>query len=862
MRRKPEILAPAGSIEGLKAAIAAGCDAVYIGGSRFGARAFADNPALDEMMDAIAYCHLHDVKIYLTVNTILKDREIQNALFSFLRSYYEAGIDAVIVQDMGVLHFIKEHFPSLAIHASTQMTLTMGKGTKLLKQYHVTRMVPARELTIEELCQMRKDTDLELEVFVHGALCYCYSGQCLFSSMLGGRSGNRGRCAQPCRMSYQCQGPSKKGMDRLAESKFRGIKAGDYLLSPKELCNLLYLPELIEAGVDSFKIEGRMKRPEYTAFVTAIYRKYADLYFSLGKKGYQRYLSEHEREWQEDLRCLAEIYNRSGFTQGYLEGLAGDITKRHPQKGGEMLASLRPKHGGVCVGEVLSVGRQEVVYRTSKRLSAQDVVEFRNAWQQPSYEYTLGTDVAANQKVTARYQKGSKIQAGDKVYRTKDAALLADIRERYIDSKRQLAVCGRLAAEKGKELRLLVERKSSQRVENGLAAQKVEPSESVLRGQNKETQQEVIRIECLGDIYQEANNHPATEESVKKALNQTGNSPFYFEELTVELSGSLFLPVGALKKLRRQAFELLETKITEGFRRNDTVPESDEKERNIQWSETTEIPNVGKASPVLTASVMTDGQLEAVLNCHDILVVYLQTEQMSAKELKQAYEKVLAAKKSPWLAMPNVFRHPVWKLFEKEWEKEDGIFSLAWDGFLVKNMEALHFLTEVAGVEKRKIRLDYNMYVMNREACDFWQEQGITLFTVPLEATRSEMETYPYLSQMELLLYGKVPLMVSAQCVYANTRGCGIDSAKQAQTICFQDQKKRVFEAVNYCKYCYNVIYQKEPVYLKVLVDQKQIAVSSMRYAFTTESPDEVMRILAGTVQEKTQTGHFEKGIE
>lgn len=670
MQRKPEILAPAGSVEGLKAAIAAGCDAVYIGGNRFGARAFADNPNLDEMIDAIAYCHLHDVKIYLTVNTILKDREIQNALFSFLRPYYEAGIDAVIVQDMGVLRFIKEHFPALAIHASTQMTLTMGKGTKLLEQYHVTRMVPARELTIEELCQMRRDTDLELEVFVHGALCYCYSGQCLFSSMLGGRSGNRGRCAQPCRMPYQCQKPSKKGADRLTEPKIHGMAAGDYLLSPKELCNLLYLSELIEAGVDSFKIEGRMKRPEYTALVTAIYRKYVDLYFTLGKKGYQRYLSEHEKEWQEDLRCLAEIYNRSGFTQGYLEGLAGDITKRHPQKGGEMLASLRPKHGGVCVGEVLSVGKQELVYRTSKRLSAQDVVEFRNVWQQPSYEYTLGTDVAANQKVTARYQKGSKIQAGDKVYRTKDAALLADIRGRYMDSKKQIAVRGRLEAEKGKELRLFVETRKSLRMENGLAVQDMgERSEIVLRGQNKETQQEIIRIECFGNICQEANNHPATEESVKKALNQTGSSTFYFEELTVELMGSLFLPVGELKKLRRQAFERLETKITGRFRRQDTVLEGAEKEGNAQWSEITEIRDVETASPALTASVTNGEQLEAVLQCPDILVVYLQTEQMSGKELRQAYEKVLAAKKSPWLVMPMVFRHPVWKLFEKRVEK-------------------------------------------------------------------------------------------------------------------------------------------------------------------------------------------------
>ena len=309
-RAKPEILAPAGSMEGLKAAIAAGCNAVYIGGNRFGARAFANNLDQDEMLEAIAYCHLHDVKLYMTVNTVLKDREIKEALFSYLRPYYEAGLDAVIVQDMGVLRFISRHFPKLAIHASTQMTLTMGKGKEFLEKYHVNRIVPARELTLRELCTMRRETSMELEVFVHGALCYCYSGQCLFSSMLGGRSGNRGRCAQPCRLPYH-----------MAEQN-RSEDA--YLLSPKELCNLPYLAEMIEAGIDSFKIEGRMKRTEYTAFVTSMYRKYVDLYFALGKEKYRDYIKKNQKEWEEDLQNLSDLYNREGFTQGYLTGQIGD----------------------------------------------------------------------------------------------------------------------------------------------------------------------------------------------------------------------------------------------------------------------------------------------------------------------------------------------------------------------------------------------------------------------------------------------------------------------------------------------------------------------------------------------------------
>lgn len=818
MRGKPEILAPAGSIKGMKAAIAAGCDAVYMGGSRFGARAYAENPKEDEMLEAIAYCHLHGVKLYMTVNTLLKSREMEDSLFSFLRPYYEAGLDAVIVQDVGVLRFVSRHFPGLAVHASTQMTLTMGQGAQELEKYHVTRMVPARELTLEELSQMRKDTELELEVFVHGALCYCYSGQCLFSSMFGGRSGNRGRCAQPCRMSYQIEGRKK------AE--------GDYLLSPMELCNLPYLPEMIEAGIDSFKIEGRMKRPEYTAFVTSMYRKYIDLYFELGSEKYREYLKQHDKEWQEDLRCLAELYNRSGFTQGYLEGKAGELSSRSFGRKGEMLSSLRPRHGGMYIGKVLSAGKHEVIYQTSKKLSAQDVVEFRDEKQQPSYEYTLGTDIAAGSKVTARYQKGCRIKPGDMVYRTKDATLLARIRESYLESETQLAVSGVLTAVADEPLRFVVCRKD--------AFGEVE-----------------FAAKCVGDICQKAEKQPATKESVYKTLNQTGNSRFYFEELEIQLEGELFLPVGALKKLRREALKQLEREIVDSFCRRDTI-EYDQAEEEI-WSE-----HISAEEPIISASVMLIEQLDAVLTREEISIVYLHTEVMNGKELAESFEKITEAGKQPWLILPNIFRKSIRAIFEKELAKENGIFSLHWDGYLVKNMEALHFLLQEAGISKEKLRLDHNMYLMNQEAYAFWKEQGIEQFTLPLEVTEEEMEHFSFLSQAELLVYGKMPLMISAQCITANTKGCmGNESALRNDCITFTNQKKQEFEAVNYCKYCYNIIYQKEPLYIKELVAKNaKLCSLQQRYSFTTENGSETVRVLEGSFEGKTQLGHFRLGVE
>ena len=264
-----EILAPAGSIESLRAAVCAGADAVYIGGTRFGARAFAKNPAEDELLEAIDYVHIHGRRIYLTVNTLLKDHEIEG-LYEYLLPYYLRGLDGVIVQDIGVLEYLRRYLPDLPVHASTQMTVTGAEGAAFLKEQGVVRVVPARELSLEEIRRMKERTGMEIECFVHGALCYCYSGQCLLSSMIGGRSGNRGQCAQPCRLPWQAAG--RKPAD---------------LMSLKDLCTIDLLPELMEAGIDSFKIEGRMKQPDYVYTVTRIYRKYADLYLEKGPGRYK-----------------------------------------------------------------------------------------------------------------------------------------------------------------------------------------------------------------------------------------------------------------------------------------------------------------------------------------------------------------------------------------------------------------------------------------------------------------------------------------------------------------------------------------------------------------------------------------------
>ncbi|MBO7709706.1 MAG: U32 family peptidase [Lachnospiraceae bacterium] len=316
---RPELLAPGGSFEGICAAVNAGADAVYAAGTMFGARAYADNPEEDMLLKAIDYCHLHGAKLYMTVNTLLKERELEENLTTFLRPYYEQGVDAVLVQDPGTLCLIRERFPDLPLHASTQMSVQSPDGARLAAALGISRIVPARELTLPEIRQIYEETGMEIECFIHGALCYSYSGQCLMSSLIGGRSGNRGRCAQPCRKRYT-----------LSEGKGRLLSdpAAPYLLSLKDICALQVLPELIDAGVASFKIEGRMKRAEYAAGVTAVYRKYIDLYMQQGMAGY--------RVDEADIRILQDLYNRGGFSSGYY----------HVTHTPKMMVMDRPNHAG------------------------------------------------------------------------------------------------------------------------------------------------------------------------------------------------------------------------------------------------------------------------------------------------------------------------------------------------------------------------------------------------------------------------------------------------------------------------------------------------------------------------------------
>lgn len=505
---RPEILAPAGSMDALKAAVHAGADAVYLGGSQFGARAYADNFDEAALIEAIEYAHIYGVKVYLTVNTLFRDEEISR-LYAYLSPFYEAGIDAVIVQDYGVMQAVSIWFPELPVHASTQMTITTPYAYDLLKEYGVTRIVPARELSIKEIAALKSGNSVpEIEVFVQGALCYCYSGQCLMSSFLGGRSGNRGRCAQPCRLPYAIKDENGNEVDT----------KGDYLLSPKDLCGLEAIPDLIKAGVDSFKIEGRMKKPEYVAAATRAYRKATDAYM--------------QGEYSEALvrtlkREVAEVFNRGGYTKGYY----------YQKNGADMMSLKAPGHCGVEIGTVTGIRKNQVQIRLKDRVNPGDILVMGNAGQSVTLTCNVESDKGKDILLNIPKTKGNL--TGCKVSRMLDYPLTQELRK-YVDTGNKITLSGEIRLAIGEEAELTV---SLQRKE------------------------ETYRVTVKGDVVEKASAKPMTEEILREKITKTGGTRYQFASFTVEIENGAFYSLKALKELRRHAIAELEQNILERTRR-------------------------------------------------------------------------------------------------------------------------------------------------------------------------------------------------------------------------------------------------------------------------------------------------------
>lgn len=784
-----EILAPAGSVECLKAAITAGADAVYVGGSMFGARAFANNFTEEELLEALDYVHFHGKKLFLTVNTLLKESELKEKLYSYLHPFYVHGLDAVIVQDIGVLKFIRESFPDLPIHASTQMTITGVDGARFLAEQGVQRVVTARELNIKEISKISENVDVEIESFVHGALCYCYSGQCLFSSFLGGRSGNRGQCAQPCRLLYQEEHE----------------KNPQYLLSLKDICTLELIPEMSEAGIYSFKIEGRMKKPEYVAGVVSVYRKYADLYLS-GTKNY--------RVEEQDKEMLMDLYNRGGFHTGYY----------HTQNGAEMVSLDRPNHAGIPAVKCLKKQGRTVVGKALINLHPQDVIELpmRRGQEKPD-TYTCKVEIPKGADVSMGVFSDTPFQKGMVWSRTKNTRLIEMLNKIYVTSKKKQKINGKLILSVHDFVKLTVS--------NGNFSVKVQ-----------------------GDEVQEARNQPIERERIDKQMRKTGNTEFEFDELDIEINGNIFLPMQNLNELRRKALLMLQEKICSSYYREDCSKQT--------WQKPEHQKN-GRLKGIYTASAMKISQAEVLCNIPEVERIYIDCtafgQVWKGDVHLELIEKVHNNGKEIYFAMPYIFREDTRKKYASSY---DTLFCAGWDGILIRNYESYGFLKEHC--YQGKVMTDYNLYQMNSYGKEFWKQEGIYAYTAPVELTARELKKLD-IQEGELIIYGHIPMMVTAGCVKKTLGQCKHQSGQTRLT----DRYKKTFLVKNECDYCYNIIYNNVPLYLGDKMDEvHQTEPRSVRWMFTIEESEEIERILEAYKQGKVLSeseftrGHWKNGIK
>lgn len=739
--RRHELLSPAGSLEICKAVLNAGADAVYLGGDKFGARAFAKNFTQNDIQEALDFAHMRGKKIFLTVNTLLKNKEIETELFSYLKPLYAHGLDAVIVQDYGVFQFIHRNFPELALHASTQMSVSNVSGAKFLMEHGAERIVTARELSRLEIRRIYDETGVEIESFIHGALCYCYSGQCLMSSMLGGRSGNRGRCAQPCRLAYQVT--DERG--NLLHKKEK------YPLSPKDLCTISQLPQLCESGIYSFKIEGRMKKLEYAAGVTSVYRKYLDLYESC---------PEHYRVEDADMERLLAFGNRNGFTAGYYD---------------------------------MRNGRSMMTLTDSSHSSN----EAKAAYQAPE--------------------------------------------------ETKVPVALKAVFHAGKPMQL----------------------EVALSGNDTEAESHSEKKVCVsGEIPGTAQNRPLSEDELRKRLSKTGDTPFCVQHLEIDLEDGLFVPVGQINELRRNALEQLQQAMLCSWRRNETVTPQ---ERPTDRKEQNEAIGSGD-KPMLNVWLIGSAQqnLNAVLENQMVDMVTLE----SFTNLEAALKEIHAAGKKAGYAFPYVLRENSEGLLRKQVS-----VLKRFDRIWVRSYDGIGFAKEELHLPAEKLALDAGLYVFSNEAADDFMAAGFAGYTASMELNRKEL-AHMENEQAELMLYGYAPLMISAQCVYKNYASCikeqKKESGKQPQRLYLNDRYQKQFEVQRDCTNCYNVIYNSQPTCLLHHADEiGGLDFGAHRIVFRNESVKQMHGILQQyedafrsgrkiqPPKEGTYTnGHFRRGVD
>jgi len=803
---KPELLAPAGGMEAFVAAVENGADAVYLGARAFSARGYASNFSETELEEAIDYAHLRGVKVYVTVNTLLKEEEVESALklLSWLR---KIGIDAVIVQDLGLISLARKYLPDLPLHASTQMTLHNSEGVEFVKKLGIERAVLSRESSLEEIKRIKEKTGTEIEVFIHGALCISYSGQCLLSSLIGGRSGNRGFCAQPCRKKYRlyCEGKPIK-------------TTGSYLLSPKDLNTTSGLGDLIEVGIESFKIEGRMKRPEYVAGVVRIYRRLIDRYI---ENPAEYSVSEDERE------TLTQLFNR-GFTQGYFF--------ENPRW--ELMSRENPHNRGVPAGTVTGYDRRSsrIRVKLSCPLRLGDGIMVENAETRPedkgkivSSMYTgKGPLYSAGVGDTVEIPFDSRAPSGSTVYRTHDKKLMDSLKKESgsgsLRPKIPVFITATVAS--GKPVRLVV----------------------------KDMDSNAVTIES-GYLVEKAEKQPTSKAQIEKQLSKLGNTLFEAAELHVTVEEDIFVPMGQLNELRTKAIEQLENLRISRWERKplDTPQFFESGEKTGEGARETIRENI-PMRPQLSVSVYSLEGLEGALAGGADRIYFGEglfrkpetagQKYGSSKGLDTVFEKAVAetqkAGKSIYFSTPKLVKDSEMESVEKTFSR---VTELGADGVLVSNLGTLGLVK----VGKTPFIVDSPLNIYNSRTFSLLLQEGAQMAVISPELTLEELKSVASYGPVECIVHGCLELMESEHCLIGgllgNDKGQCSAPCRSGKFI-LVDEKNYEFPLLMDSECRMHLLNSRSLCMLEYVPEILESGVSSLRVeTLGMENPEEIRKI-------------------
>ncbi|OPX86673.1 MAG: putative protease YhbU precursor [Pelotomaculum sp. PtaB.Bin104] len=754
---KPELLAPAGAWEALVAAVQNGADAVYLGGKLYSARESAGNFDRQELERAIEYAHVRGVKVYVTVNTLLSDQELPEAA-RFLHFLQQAGADAVILQDPGLIRLARKAIPELPLHASTQMTVHNIPAARLLKAAGMKRIVLARELSLEAIRGIVRQGGAEVEVFIHGALCVCYSGQCLMSSLIGGRSGNRGRCAQPCRLSYILVNEENRQLASPGE-------VGDHLLSPRDLNLSAHLPDLVKSGITSFKIEGRMKRPEYVATVVRVYRSLLD----------RALTGAHYAVAPAEMRELAQIFNRD-FTTGYFYG----------RPGRELMSYKRPNNRGVRLGRIKGFDRNsrlaEVALEEPLRVGDGIEVWVTKGGRAAGEVHRIvsgGKNVErAPAGATVSLEIPGRVFPGDRVFKTHDADLMERARETFTSARehRKFPLLFEVFARAGEPLKLKATDPA------GLTGEAETASPA-----------------------QVAQTRPLTLEYLRKQLGRLGNTPFELAELRCELDGPVMAPVAEINEVRRTALARLEERKLAAVKK-EPVPEAVFRSRLAGALSTQPVkrPDPVK-SPDLAVAVTELSALKAAVRAGAGMVYfggerYHSRVPVTPDDIRAGMDICSQAGARFILSSPRILQDDDLDWFCRLLEKVDGP-QLA--GVQAGN---LGLLKKAGELTDKTIYADFSLNVFNAEAAAFLAEAGAGQITLSPELTLDQIRALVRLLSVpaEVIVHGALPLMVTEYCAVGSLLGQGekCSGPCRGKTFGLRDRKGIVFplETDQFCR--------------------------------------------------------------